>query len=184
VALSGAKEIVPSSEFRVGFAAIAAIAIAEKFCAQMSQMSSMSYTDFATFCVVVVGMGLSDKKYCGDSGLACRCNTCCLAVSNQLSAVSKYMFIHKHRIAGFEEKRVTKWSLFLDEFTNDFEGTAMLKRSGYGWEWVDRCLGCLHERVIVDTVGAIRYNISIFVVGSKKSPTQEWAAWSIIKNRE
>jgi len=26
--------------------------------------------------VVVVGMDLSDKKYCGDSGLGCRCNTC------------------------------------------------------------------------------------------------------------
>jgi len=41
--------------------------------------------------------------------------------------------IHKHSVADFEGKRVTKWYVFEDEVTNDFEGRGLLRRLGKGW---------------------------------------------------
>jgi len=37
--------------------------------------------------------------------------------------------IHKHSVAGFAGKRVTKWYVFRDEFTNGFEGGGLLNGS-------------------------------------------------------
>jgi len=41
--------------------------------------------------------------------------------------------IYRNSVAGFEGKRVTKWSLFWDEAANGFEGVGMLNWLRDGW---------------------------------------------------
>ncbi|MBZ0283754.1 MAG: hypothetical protein K8L97_23660 [Anaerolineae bacterium] len=56
--------------------------------------------------------------------------------SFQRSAFSNPIWMEavcRNSVAGFERKRVTKWSLFRDEVANGFEGGGLLSGLGRGW---------------------------------------------------